>query len=77
MAFEDLSSLLLALTVLARWVPRSLGGDGALAELSGHYWGVRAIEYHPTAPLLASAAGPSELFFWDLNTHQKVGHSRA
>lgn len=39
---------------------KSLGSDDAI-DLSGHYYGVRALEFHPSAPILVSAAGANEV----------------
>ncbi len=39
----------------------------------GHYYGVRAVEFHPTAPIVASAAGASEVFLWDIEGRGKCG----
>jgi len=41
-----------------------------MARLSDHLHGVRALEFHPASPVLASAAS-NQVKFWDLNTQSK------
>jgi WD40 repeat protein len=51
---------------------RSLTESDAQYELKGHYGGVRALEFHPTAPVMASAAASTEIAFWDLEKGTKL-----
>lgn len=48
----------------------SLSVEDAAADLAGHAYGVRALEWHPTAPILASASSAAECFLWDVEAQQ-------
>jgi hypothetical protein len=51
----------------------SLSAEDAVADLRGHAYGVRALAWHPTAPILASAAGSEEMLLWDVEAQQACG----
>lgn len=56
-------------TVPEEGVPEQVDVTGATADFEGHLYGVRALEFHPTAPILASTAS-TELKLWDLEAQE-------
>ena len=49
----------------------------AIADLEGHSYAIRSVEWHPLAPILATAAGSgsTEMKIWDVDAQQAITSS--